>query len=88
MQMLGTQGKVALETDDEWELIIPHDLLSKLSYTEHKVAHFKRHPGLPVTHRWRQTLSLQSQFSVVAGWSEHARPTIECHALKARPRRE
>eukprot|EP00971_Amphidinium_carterae_P177263 3515401-Amphidinium_carterae.1 len=38
MQMLGKKGKVALvkETDDEWELLIPHDLLSKLSYTEHK----------------------------------------------------
>mmetsp|Transcript_65592 Transcript_65592/g.122283 ORF Transcript_65592/g.122283 Transcript_65592/m.122283 type:complete len:253 (-) Transcript_65592:9-767(-) len=55
MEMLGTQGKVALvkETDDEWELVIPHELLAKLKFIEHRVAHFKRHAALPITHRWR-----------------------------------
>mmetsp|Transcript_65037 Transcript_65037/g.121153 ORF Transcript_65037/g.121153 Transcript_65037/m.121153 type:complete len:211 (+) Transcript_65037:77-709(+) len=55
MQMLGRQGKAALvkETQEEWELIIPHRLLPELSFTECRVAEFKRHALLPITHAWR-----------------------------------
>ena len=54
MSFLGQQGKVAVvkETEHEWELIIPHNLLPKLSFVETPVARFRKHPALPITSRW------------------------------------
>mmetsp|Transcript_25977 Transcript_25977/g.60718 ORF Transcript_25977/g.60718 Transcript_25977/m.60718 type:complete len:210 (+) Transcript_25977:50-679(+) len=61
MEALGAKGKVALvkETEDEWELIVPHELLSRLSFEEQVVARFKKHSVLPVTHRWRLEASTE-----------------------------
>jgi len=55
MPSLGDRGKVALvrETADEWELVIPHALLSSLRYEERGIARFRRHPRMPVTWRWK-----------------------------------
>lgn len=57
MHTLGAQGKVALvkETDTEWELVLPHNLLSGkdgLRYSERRVAIFKRGADMPVTQSW------------------------------------
>uniref|UniRef100_A0A7S0FAE3 Uncharacterized protein n=1 Tax=Pyrodinium bahamense TaxID=73915 RepID=A0A7S0FAE3_9DINO len=54
MDALGRQGKAALvkETEEEWELIIPHALLDALSFSERVVARFRRHPAIQITHRW------------------------------------
>lgn len=41
------------ETEEEWELVIPHALLQHLSVRETGVARFLRHPSMPVTHRWQ-----------------------------------
>ena len=55
MEALGRLGKTALvrETEDEWELIVPHALLDKLSLTERVVARFRKHPSMSITHTWR-----------------------------------
>ena len=55
MEALGRLGKTALvrETEDEWELIVPHALLDKLSLTERVVARFRKHPNMSITHTWR-----------------------------------
>ena len=54
MAALGDSGKVALvrETQEEWELVIPHQLLPRLKFSERVVARFRRHPQLQVTHKW------------------------------------
>lgn len=56
MEALGEQGKVALvrETEEEWELVIPHQLLPKLKFSERVVALFRRHQQFQVTHKWCQ----------------------------------
>ena len=56
MVELGRRGKAALvrETEDEWELIVPHGLLSSLTFTERVVCRFRRHPAMHVTHSWRE----------------------------------
>eukprot|EP00539_Tryblionella_compressa_P005605 CAMPEP_0178760814 /NCGR_PEP_ID=MMETSP0744-20121128/15692_1 /TAXON_ID=913974 /ORGANISM="Nitzschia punctata, Strain CCMP561" /LENGTH=264 /DNA_ID=CAMNT_0020415415 /DNA_START=125 /DNA_END=919 /DNA_ORIENTATION=- len=55
---LGDRGKVALvrETADEWELIIPHNLLPRLNFQERVIAifHRQKHPTMPVTWKWKQ----------------------------------
>ena len=55
MEALGRLGKTALvrETEDEWELVVPHALLDKLSLTERVVARFRKHPNMSITHTWR-----------------------------------
>ena len=55
LQQVGEDGQVALieESEGEWELIIPHELLPKLQYQERIVARFRRHPTIAFTHRWR-----------------------------------
>ena len=52
METLGRQGKVALvrETEEEWELVIPHDLLAALSTSE-RVPGAVRNQRIP-SHRW------------------------------------
>jgi len=54
MAELGDTGKVALirETADEWELVFPHDLFTRLNVQERIVARFRRHTFLPVTSKW------------------------------------
>ena len=56
MAALGERGQAALvrETEQEWELIIPHELLKHLRYSERSVARFRCHPRMPVTHRWQR----------------------------------
>jgi hypothetical protein len=56
MEKLGKQCKAALirETQDEWELVVPHNLLDQLEYSERVVARFQRHATMPITHRWQQ----------------------------------
>jgi len=58
MVELGRRGKVALvrETEEEWELIVPHALLNSLPFTERIVCRFRRHPAMQITHRWRDEL--------------------------------
>lgn len=55
MAALGDQGTAALvrETEEEWELVIPHSLLSELKFSERVVATFQRHPQMQITHKWR-----------------------------------
>ena len=52
---LGRLGQVAMvrETETEWELVIPHDLLPELSFREKFVMSFQRHPQMPITWRYR-----------------------------------
>mmetsp|Transcript_57944 Transcript_57944/g.67623 ORF Transcript_57944/g.67623 Transcript_57944/m.67623 type:complete len:233 (+) Transcript_57944:153-851(+) len=52
---LGERRQVCLvrETEDEWELVIPHALLQHLSMRETGVARFRKHPSMPITHRWQ-----------------------------------
>ena len=45
------------ETDDEWELIIPHELLGRLRFTERVLCRFQRHPQMATTHRWQDATS-------------------------------
>lgn len=57
MAALGERRQLCMarETENEWELIIPHALLPHLSMREVGLAHFMRHPDLqmPVTLRWQ-----------------------------------
>eukprot|EP01050_Picozoa_sp_SAG11_P014719 SAG11_NODE_1842_length_4179_cov_2.865931_2_plen_290_part_00 len=55
MAALGERGQAALvrETAAEWELVMPHALLSRLRYAERAVARFERHARMPTTRRWR-----------------------------------
>lgn len=52
---LGERRQVCLvrETEDEWELVIPHELLPHLSLSETGVARFEKHQSWPTTHRWQ-----------------------------------
>lgn len=85
MTMLGKLRQVALiqETETEWELILPHDLLLQglLPFSEVCVAHFQRHPAMPVTRQWR----LQGDSSWHK-WCDQelppAIPDLEMHWLK------
>ena len=54
MAALGERRQVALvrETEKEWELVVPHALVSHLRYSERSVARFQRHPRMPITHLW------------------------------------
>jgi len=54
MKALGNQGMAACvkETEDEWELIVPHNLLARLEIRERVVARFRRHKAFPVTAQW------------------------------------
>ena len=64
MEALGRLGKTALvrETEDEWELIVPHALLDKLSLTERVVARFRKHPNMSITHTWRAESDVSSMW--------------------------
>ncbi|CAE6945568.1 unnamed protein product, partial [Symbiodinium sp. CCMP2456] len=55
MHELGKQGKAALvrETEEEWELLVPHNLLSQLSFSERVIARWRRHRTLPVSSHWQ-----------------------------------
>mmetsp|Transcript_24409 Transcript_24409/g.45486 ORF Transcript_24409/g.45486 Transcript_24409/m.45486 type:complete len:249 (+) Transcript_24409:107-853(+) len=54
VETLGKRGQVALvrETEREWELVIPHNLLPQLDYQEQIIAKFRRHAILPITYQW------------------------------------
>ena len=54
MHELGKSGKAALvrETEDEWELLIPHCLLPRLRFSEKVIARWRRHPTLPIASHW------------------------------------
>jgi len=51
---LGEFGKCALvqETEFEWELILPFNLLEKLTWTERRIVQFKKHEQHPLTDTW------------------------------------
>ena len=54
MRSLGENGLGALirETEDEWELILPHGLVRNLSLKEKRVARFRKHRSMPLTSHW------------------------------------
>jgi len=57
MPELGARGKCALvrETEEEWELIVPHNLLSSsngLQWSERIIAKFRKHRDYPMTEDW------------------------------------
>lgn len=56
---LGKRRQVALvrETESEWELIVPHDLLPTLPFQERGIARFRRHPERPVISHWSHEMS-------------------------------
>lgn len=56
METLGKRRMVALipETEDEWELVVPHQLLDNLEYSERIVARFQRHAAMPITSGWQR----------------------------------
>jgi len=58
LEGLGRQGKVAMvrETADEWELILPQNIVETAELTERAVAGFQRHRHLPVTAQWCRLL--------------------------------
>jgi len=55
MATLGEAGLCALvrETEEEWELIVPHNLFAKLSFTEKVIMQFQKHDQYPLTESWR-----------------------------------
>jgi len=55
MATLGEAGLCALvrETEDEWELIVPHNLFAKLSFTEKVIMQFQKHDKYPLTESWK-----------------------------------
>ena len=55
MHELGKRGKAALvrETEEEWELLVPHNLLSQLSFSEKVIARWRRHQTRPVSSHWQ-----------------------------------
>ena len=59
LEHLGRADKTALvrETDDEWELIVPHELLGRLPFTERVLCRFQRHPEMAITRRWQDAVS-------------------------------
>ena len=59
LEALGKRRQVALvrETESEWELIIPHDLLPTLPFQERGIARFRRHPQMPVISHWTREMS-------------------------------
>ena len=72
MEALGRQYKAAMvrETHDEWELILPHNLLSLSSLQEWQVARFQRHKVLPVTVKW------QCQGQPWQVWDDNSPPAV------------
>ena len=40
------------ETENEWEIVIPHNLLPRLQYSERVVGKFRRHLVMPITSKW------------------------------------
>lgn len=83
MDELGRRGKAAMirETDDEWELVLPHNLLETIrsaggapaaeQYSEVAVAYFRRHSTMPVTDRWKPARMADDSASSVSaddGW--------------------
>lgn len=54
MESLGRQGKVALvkESEEEWELLVPHCLLPRLRFQEQVLVRWRRHSQMPVTASW------------------------------------
>jgi len=55
MENLGNRGMCALvrENEDEWELIIPHNLFAKLDFTEKVIMKFRKHEQYPLTESWK-----------------------------------
>jgi len=72
MQRLGEMGKVALvrETEDEWELLVPHCLLAHLTFRERVLVRWKKHMQMPVTDKWCDA----SQPAVWMQWREGMEP--------------
>merc|ERR1719487_161911 len=72
MQRLGEMGKVALvrETEDEWELLVPHCLLAHLTFKERVLVRWKKHMQMPVTDKWCDA----SQPTVWMHWREGMEP--------------
>uniref|UniRef100_A0A7S2VGQ0 Uncharacterized protein n=1 Tax=Zooxanthella nutricula TaxID=1333877 RepID=A0A7S2VGQ0_9DINO len=51
---VGEQGRCMLvrETEDEWELLIPHGYLERARIEERPICHFRRHAQMPCTAAW------------------------------------
>ena len=56
METVGKRNNVALipEAEDEWELVIPHDLPDVLEHSERVVARFQKHATMSITHKWHR----------------------------------
>lgn len=54
MHELGKSGKAALvrETEEEWELLIPHCLVPRLRFSEKPLARWRRHKSWPESSHW------------------------------------
>mmetsp|Transcript_11988 Transcript_11988/g.13109 ORF Transcript_11988/g.13109 Transcript_11988/m.13109 type:complete len:105 (-) Transcript_11988:132-446(-) len=54
MHELGKSGKAALvrETEEEWELLIPHCLVPQLRFSEKLMARWRRHKSWPESSHW------------------------------------
>lgn len=79
LEHLGRAGKMALvrETDEEWELIVPHELLGRLPFTERVLCRFQRHPQMTTTHRWQDATGSDSAWRP---WREGI-TTLPAHVL-------
>ena len=81
MHELGRRGKAALvrETEDEWELLLPHSLLPQLTFSERVIARWRKHEEHCATSHWCD-VSLTEQAGVEAWepWDDCAPPPCPC----------
>lgn len=80
---LGERGQVCLvrETEDEWELVIPHALLPLLTFRESSIIHFLRHSRMPITHKWESVEDGGALEPPQRLWGDGAFPPAEVHGL-------
>lgn len=76
MPALGRRNRCMLvrETEEEWELLLPHDYLERARIEERAVCRFKRHKQVPVTAAWSMVNPEDADASIWEPWPEGPGP--------------
>ena len=77
MHEIGRLGKAALvrETEDEWELLVPHCLLPRLRFSETIIARWRRHRTLPISTHWlNASLTQETGVDCWEAWDDSLEP--------------
>ena len=54
VESVGKKGQLLAvkETQEEWEIVLPHNILTSLEFTERVLGRFYRHKAKPVVSKW------------------------------------